>query len=187
MIIKYPTSNGLWVTNHGRSNKSASCWYVKARWCAGKSQFPVTRTRIADTPPRHYQGRGGSAPQASRQPVLPQSKPNYCKFYVTKKGNSILDPKSISYSLFPDVDACCICARASFHVRRLYRCLPFYILHLVSGLFFNLIISSRRLPSRWLVSFPSRSFQAKRRQQWTQAEDTSPASSKICATGERCW
>lgn len=35
------------------------------------------------------EGRGGggcSAPQASRQPVLPQSKINYCKFYATKKG-----------------------------------------------------------------------------------------------------
>ena len=33
---------------------------------------------------------GGSAPQASLQPVLPQSKSNYCKFYATKHGNSIL-------------------------------------------------------------------------------------------------
>ena len=33
---------------------------------------------------------GGSAPQASLQPVLPQTKTNYCKFYATKHGNSIL-------------------------------------------------------------------------------------------------
>ena len=53
---------------------------------------------------------GGSAPQAPLQPVLPQSKSNYCKFYATKHGNSILPFFfllfffffSFSHNLIPD-------------------------------------------------------------------------------------